>query len=93
MYKIIYTYDLTKIKKSIRLYFVNMNALNALEQAIKKENILKKHNLDKIGIFGSFARGETANDVENILRKFVWTIYRIRKNKTEIIFTRIKNSD
>ena len=43
---------------------MNRDALNALEEAIKKNNILKKHNLDKIGIFGSFARGEHAHDID-----------------------------
>ena len=31
---------------------------------VLKEDILKKYNLDKIGIFGSFARGEEANDID-----------------------------
>ena len=38
--------------------------INALKKAIKEENLLKKHKLDKIGIFGSFARGEKANDID-----------------------------
>ena len=37
---------------------------NALERAIKSQNILKKHKLERIGIFGSFARGEDANDID-----------------------------
>jgi predicted nucleotidyltransferase len=41
-----------------------ITTINALESAIKSQNILKKHNLDKIGIFGSFARGEKANDID-----------------------------
>ena len=32
--------------------------------AIKNENLLKKYDLDKIGVFGSFARGEKANDID-----------------------------
>ena len=43
---------------------MNIENINALEQAIKSENLLKKYNLDKIGIFGSFARGEKANDID-----------------------------
>jgi predicted nucleotidyltransferase len=38
--------------------------INALERAIKKEDLLKRHNLEKIGVFGSFARGEKANDID-----------------------------
>jgi len=43
---------------------MNIDSINALEKAIKNENLLKKYNLDKIGIFGSFARGEKANDID-----------------------------
>ena len=43
---------------------MNVGSINALEQAIKKENLLKKYNLDKIGVFGSFARGEEAKDID-----------------------------
>jgi predicted nucleotidyltransferase len=38
--------------------------MNALERVIKKEDLLKRHNLEKIGVFGSFARGEKANDID-----------------------------
>ena len=41
-----------------------METLNALEKAIKNENILEKYNLKKIGVFGSFARGEKSNDID-----------------------------
>jgi predicted nucleotidyltransferase len=44
---------------------MNIETINALEKAIKNENLLKKHHLEKIGVFGSFARGEKANDSEN----------------------------
>ncbi|MCL2791899.1 MAG: nucleotidyltransferase domain-containing protein [Spirochaetaceae bacterium] len=43
---------------------MNIETFNVLEQAIKNENLLKKYNLDKIGVFGSFARGEKANDID-----------------------------
>jgi predicted nucleotidyltransferase len=43
---------------------MNIETINALEKAIKNENLLKKYNLDKIGVFGSFARGEKANDID-----------------------------
>ena len=43
---------------------MDIETVNTLEEAIKNENLLKKHNLDKIGIFGSFARGEKANDID-----------------------------
>jgi predicted nucleotidyltransferase len=43
---------------------MSIETLEALQKAIKDENILQKHNLAKIGIFGSFARGEAANDID-----------------------------
>ncbi|MDR0320876.1 MAG: nucleotidyltransferase domain-containing protein [Treponema sp.] len=43
---------------------MNIETVNALEKAIRNENILKKYNLEKIGVFGSFARGEKANDID-----------------------------
>ena len=42
---------------------MGIDTINALE-IVLKEDILKKYNLDKIGIFGSFARGEEANDID-----------------------------
>lgn len=43
---------------------MNIETLSALEEAMKNEHILKKYNLEKIGVFGSFARGEKANDID-----------------------------
>jgi predicted nucleotidyltransferase len=43
---------------------MTIETINALETAIKNENLLPKHHLEKIGVFGSFARGEEANDVD-----------------------------
>jgi len=43
---------------------MNIETVNALEEAIKSNNLLKKYNLEKIGVFGSFARGEKANDID-----------------------------
>ena len=43
---------------------MNIETINALEKAIKSENLLEKYNLEKIGVFGSFARGEKANDID-----------------------------
>ena len=41
-----------------------METILDLEKAIKKTNLLEKYNLEKIGIFGSFARGEKSNDID-----------------------------
>ncbi|MDR2592776.1 MAG: nucleotidyltransferase domain-containing protein [Chitinispirillales bacterium] len=43
---------------------MNIETINALEEAMKHENLLKKHHLERIGVFGSFARGEEANDID-----------------------------
>jgi predicted nucleotidyltransferase len=43
---------------------MNIETIAALEEAIRSENLLKKYDLDKIGVFGSFARGEQANDID-----------------------------
>lgn len=43
---------------------MNVETIDALEEAMRAENLLKKHNLSKIGVFGSFARGEAANDID-----------------------------
>jgi predicted nucleotidyltransferase len=43
---------------------MNIETINALEKALKEKKLLKKYNLEKIGVFGSFARGENANDID-----------------------------
>jgi len=48
---------------------MNIETLNALEKAIRNENLLKKYHLERIGVFGSFARGEKANDIDFILTR------------------------
>jgi len=43
---------------------MSVETIKSLEEAIKAENVLKRHNLSKIGVFGSFARGEMASDID-----------------------------
>jgi predicted nucleotidyltransferase len=43
---------------------MNIETINALERAMKNVNLLEKHHLERIGVFGSFARGEKANDID-----------------------------
>ena len=43
---------------------MKIETIYALELDLKNENLLKKYNLEKIGVFGSFARGEKANDID-----------------------------
>ena len=54
-------------KSKILVYskqYMFIETINALEKAIKDTNLLKKYDLDKIGVFGSFARGEKSNDID-----------------------------
>jgi len=68
---------------------MNIETFNALEQAIKNENLLKKYDLDKIGVFGSFARGEKARDIdfyidiENYNVKYLLPLKKDLENITE----------
>jgi predicted nucleotidyltransferase len=43
---------------------MNIETINALEKALRNENLLEKYHLKRIGVFGSFARGEKANDID-----------------------------
>ena len=43
---------------------MSIENISALEKVLKEENLLKKYELDRIGIFGSFARGENSNDID-----------------------------
>ncbi|MGL5051969.1 MAG: nucleotidyltransferase domain-containing protein [Fusobacteriaceae bacterium] len=38
--------------------------LDAFKTSLKKENIFEKYNIEKIGIFGSIAKGEDGNDID-----------------------------
>jgi len=41
-----------------------MDGVELLKKSIKQSNLLNKYMLERIGIFGSFARGESANDID-----------------------------
>jgi predicted nucleotidyltransferase len=41
-----------------------MDSMDILKKAIKQSDLLNKYMLKRIGIFGSFARGEPANDID-----------------------------
>jgi predicted nucleotidyltransferase len=43
---------------------MNIETIDALREAIKIERLLEKYNLERIGVFGSFARGESSNDID-----------------------------
>jgi len=41
-----------------------VDSFEAFQAVIKKKKILQKYGLKKIGVFGSFARGEEAHDID-----------------------------
>ena len=41
-----------------------VKTMGDLKEILKRENVLQKYSLDKIGVFGSFARGEEFNDID-----------------------------
>ena len=43
---------------------MNIDSFESFQKIIKSKNLLKKYGFDKIGVFGSFARGEVANDID-----------------------------
>jgi predicted nucleotidyltransferase len=43
---------------------MGVESIIALEKAMQNENLLGKYDLERIGVFGSFARGEKANDID-----------------------------
>lgn len=40
-----------------------------IENIIHKNHMLSKNGIEKIGIFGSFARGEEGNDIDILIEK------------------------
>ena len=63
---------------------MNIETINALEMAIKRKNLLKKFNLERIGIFGSFARGEKANDIDFYIDIDNYSIQNLKNLKKEL---------
>ena len=52
--------------------------------AIKEENILEKYNLEKIGVFGSFARGEKSNDIDFYIDLENYSLKNLLNLKTDL---------
>ncbi|GHU88929.1 hypothetical protein FACS189476_06920 [Spirochaetia bacterium] len=63
---------------------MNIDTVDALETAIKNENLLEKYNLEKIGVFGSFARGEKANDIDFFVDKENYNIAALVELKNDL---------
>lgn len=43
---------------------MNKQTYTTLEKTLKKKEILKKYGIDRVGVFGSLARGEKYNDID-----------------------------
>ena len=61
-----------------------MDEISTLEKNLKQSNLLKKHNLSKIGIFGSFARREPANDIDFYIDSDSYKLSNLRELKREL---------
>ena len=61
-----------------------IQTINALEKAMKGENILEKYNLEKIGVFGSFARGEKSNDIDFYIDLENYSLKNLLNLKTDL---------
>ena len=75
--------DQAKVDK-IKPMKESINTINALEKAIKDQNFLEKYNLEKIGVFGSFARGENANDIDFYIDSDSYGLSDLKKLKEEL---------
>ncbi len=47
----------------------NINEMKRLEKVILDNDLLAKYNIDRIGVFGSCARGEESNDIDILLEE------------------------
>jgi predicted nucleotidyltransferase len=63
---------------------MSIETVEDLEKAIRDGNILKKYNLEKIGIFGSFARGEAAHDIDFYIDREVYDLKNIFDLKNDL---------
>lgn len=45
----------------------NNNCVANFEQVMKQNNFFQKYNLNRVGILGSAARGEEANDIDILI--------------------------
>ena len=58
--------------------------VNELKSVLIKNNILNRYDLDKIGVFGSFARGEEYNDIDFYIDKDDINYQRVEELQAEL---------
>ena len=63
---------------------MNVDSFESFQKAIKSKKLLKKYGFDKIGVFGSFARGESARDIDIYLDIETYEMKKLLKFKKEL---------
>ena len=61
-----------------------VDSFESFQAAIKKKKILQKYGLKNIGVFGSFARGENARDIDIYLDIDTYEISSILRLKEDL---------
>jgi len=63
---------------------MDIKTVNDLSEAIKSKRIFEKYGLSQIGIFGSFARGENANDIDFYIDLDTFNLKKLLNLKQEL---------
>jgi uncharacterized protein len=61
-----------------------MNSFDSFSKSIKKRKILSKYGLTSIGVFGSFARGEEAHDIDVYLDDTLFDMKKILQLRDDL---------
>ena len=80
---------------------MSIESFDNFAHLLKSSNLLSKYGLEKIGVFGSFARGEKANDIDifidndeiNIesLYSFKFDLEKISEKKIDLVLKKYAN--
>ncbi|MDR2171405.1 MAG: nucleotidyltransferase domain-containing protein [Planctomycetaceae bacterium] len=63
---------------------MGIETFDELARVMVEENILEKYELEKIGIFGSFARGEEANDIDFYIDSETYDLQKLIELKNDL---------
>jgi predicted nucleotidyltransferase len=63
---------------------MDIKTINDLSKVIKSKKIVEKYGLKNIGIFGSFARGENANDIDFYIDSETYNLKELLNLKKEL---------
>jgi predicted nucleotidyltransferase len=61
-----------------------LDSIQTLESVLKKNQVLERYHLDKLGVFGSFARGEAAHDIDFYIDKDEYNLKNMLALKNEL---------